>query len=83
MAGASLRTSIFGFIANESARAIWTTALRRAVHDQFSLPVSEYENSLAKGRAWGGFTEIAAFALKSGCIVEVHEKLAGNFKQLL
>ena len=37
---------------------------------------------MAKDGVWGGNTEIAAIALKSGGIIGVYEKPNGNFKQL-
>lgn len=53
-----------------------------AVGDQFSLSASDYAEEMAKGGVWGGFTEIAALALKFGCTAGVYEKPGGNFKQL-
>ena len=80
---ASSRKTTTEFTANESARKIGATALERKIHGQFSLSVLDYAEEMAKGGVWGGFTEIAEFALKSGCVVEVYEKSNGNFKQLL
>ena len=80
--GASLRKMIVEFVVNESARTIETTTLERVIHNQFGLSVSNYAEEMAKDGAWGGFTEIAAVALKFGCIFEVYEKPDGNFKHL-
>ena len=80
--GASLRKMIVEFVVKESARTIGTTTLGTAVHDQLGLSVSDYAESMSQDGAWGCFTEVAAFALTFGCILEVYEKHNGNFRQL-
>ena len=82
MTGASLRKMIVEFVVKESARTIGTTTLGTAVHDQLGLSVSDYAEDMSQDGAWGCFTEVAAFALTFGCIVEVYEKHNGNFRQL-
>ena len=80
--GASLPKMIVEFVIKKSSRTIGTTALGTAVHDLLGLSVSDYAERIAQDGAWGCFTEIAAFALKLECIVEIYEKHNGNFKQM-
>ena len=56
--------------------------MERAALDQVILSILDYAEKMTKDGAWGGFTEIAAFAPKFECIAEVYSKPDGNFKQL-